>query len=640
MWANWCPSRDGGHSHCQTKYRNAQHVEPSWRKNHCQHYILAAACNAIGPRRGVKLVLCITAGQPRCALSLRFQPCVCRRGPAWRVTRSGHFEIYAQSSDQRARAISGGSSSCAPFSSSRRLESRFIAAGPGDRFRFRAGISSPTVCDPPRMPITSALGSQDYIVMGTDDPAKFGLAAHEYAHLVLRAPAFQLPPWLKEGLAEFFATLHVTEHATELGGVLPGRLQHSPKRGPGCRSAELLSVSEESQKRLKSRRCGFVLCRKLGADRNVDAVAQVCSRVFRRFWRSPNLDVEAVTRDLHQWIDQPKLPVIQLPEVAAPPVRVQVSDVPPAGRAVLARAGSFGRGRVRSRRGAVPALPETAETSAALGAIALHKGDSGARAGPGNEPSIKASPTPSSVTNTRFSPIKRACPPTIFVRRSSARSRFSPISTMPTTNWRCSKRTPAIMKRRCERVPRHADGAGHARVSLTGWRWRTHSMNWAGATKLIPPPSTPANTPPPPAERARAAEQTYIAQTDPGVQFARDASGHLQLVTTRMPHQQSDWNPFIEPGDDIHASRATLREIDCGQPTTIRMEAAGKLVALAIPDLQHVQMRHAPSEFVCGPQPSGTRVMRRLRANAGGTTAGIVRGMDFSPSSINPAAAP
>ena len=72
----------------------------------------------------------------------------------------------------------------------------------------------------------------------------------------------------------------------------------------------------------------------------------------------------------------------------------------------------------------------------------------------------------------------------------------------------------------------------------------------------------------------------------------------MQLATTRTPHQQSDWNPFIEAADDIQRIQGTLREIDCGKVTTIRVEASGKSLTLAIPDLQHVQMRHAPPEFV------------------------------------------
>jgi hypothetical protein len=130
------------------------------------------------------------------------------------------------------------------------------------------------------------------------------------------------------------------------------------------------------------------------------------------------------------------------------------------------------------------------------------------------------------------------------------------------------------------------------------------------------------------AERTRAAQQAYIAQTDLGVQFARDSSGHLQLETTRMPHQTADWNPFIEPDDDVQRLQGRLREIDCGKTTSIRVEAAGKLVTLAIPDLQHVQMRHAPAEFTCGPQTGSGVVVDYARApNAGGNN--IVRGMDF-----------
>jgi len=126
------------------------------------------------------------------------------------------------------------------------------------------------------------------------------------------------------------------------------------------------------------------------------------------------------------------------------------------------------------------------------------------------------------------------------------------------------------------------------------------------------------------AERARAAEQTFIARTDLAVRFAHDASGRLILVTTRMPHQQADWNPFIEPSDDIRRVQGTLREIDCSGVTTIRVEAAGKVVALAIPDLQHVQMRHAPAEFTCGPQDPVATVIVDYAAPGG-----IVRGMDF-----------
>ena len=95
-----------------------------------------------------------------------------------------------------------------------------------------------------------------------------------------------------------------------------------------------------------------------------------------------------------------------------------------------------------------------------------------------------------------------------------------------------------------------------------------------------------------------------------------------------MPHQQSDWNPFIEPGDDIHHVQGTLRSIECGDVTAIGVEEAGTLLRLAIPDLQHVQMRHAPAEFVCGPQ-APTPVTVDYARTPGALTDGVVRGMEF-----------
>ena len=67
---------------------------------------------------------------------------------------------------------------------------------------------------------------------------------------------------------------------------------------------------------------------------------------------------------------------------------------------------------------------------------------------------------------------------------------------------------------------------------------------------------------------------------------------------------------------------------------------AGTLLTLAIPDLQHVRMRHAPADFVCGPQPEATKVTVDYARTQNGTATGIVRGMDFSPASVNPEAAP
>jgi hypothetical protein len=166
----------------------------------------------------------------------------------WRLAQTEHFQIYTQSSAERARGIllwfeqlraffeqQGGWK--APSSPPVRVVV-FTSGQEYQPYRLRSNSDAYYV----------GTQNQTYIVMGTDNPAKFGVAAHEYAHVILGASGLKLPLWLKEGLAEFFATLHITEHATELGGALPGRLQTLQKR-TWMPLAQLMSLSDDSQRR-------------------------------------------------------------------------------------------------------------------------------------------------------------------------------------------------------------------------------------------------------------------------------------------------------------------------------------------------------------------------------------------------------
>jgi Tfp pilus assembly protein PilF len=551
--------------------------------------------------------------------------------PSWRLTRSEHFEIYAQSSDQRARAIliwfeqlraffqqQGG------FETSSAPHVRVIVFASEQEYqpyRLRSTADAYSIGG----------GSQDYIVMGRDDPAEFGLAAHEYAHLALKASGVQLPPWLEEGLAEFFATLHITEHATELGGALPARLQ-TLRRRTWMPLAELMSLPDESQKR-QERSSADLFYAESWALTEMLLLSPKYALSFPKILAAPNLDADAVTRDLHHWIDQPNLPVIQLPQVTTPAVHVEVSDVPPvAAQLLFARlllaAGEFERAAARFR-----ALPDTAETSAALGAIALHQGDSD-NARRAWKRAIDQGVTDAKLCYQYAILADQAGLPPDDIRPALERA----VALQP--DFDDARFQLALL----EKNAGHSDAALqqlHAMqmVSETRayayWLALADTFNELGrrdeAQSAAQQAHEHATTP---AERAHAAQQTYIAQTDPGVQFARDASGNLQLVTTRRPYQQSDWNPFIEPADDIRRVQGKLLDVDCGNVTTIRVEAAGRLVTLAIPDLQHVQMRQAPPEFVCGPQtPAAAVIIDYARISTGG----VVRGMDFGPTSVSPA---
>src|ERR1700678_3855307 len=233
------------------------------------------------------------------ALALWCLPTLAFADPAWRLARSEHFEIYAQSNDQRAQAI---------LLWFEQLRAFFQQQGGG-----KAGSPAPVRVivfaseqeyQPYRLRSTAdayyvGSGSQDFIVMGTDDPARFGLAAHEYAHLVMRTSGAALAPWLKEGLAELFATLHITEHATELGGALPGRLRTLQTRA-WIPLPDLLSLSEESHRSLE-RGAMDVFYAESWALTEMLALSPRYAPSFPKILNRPALDAATVTRDLNQW---------------------------------------------------------------------------------------------------------------------------------------------------------------------------------------------------------------------------------------------------------------------------------------------------------------------------------------------------
>ncbi len=128
-------------------------------------------------------------------------------------------------------------------------------------------------------------------------------------------------------------------------------------------------------------------------------------------------------------------------------------------------------------------------------------------------------------------------------------------------------------------------------------------------------------------ERTRAADLAYIAQTHLAVRLSHDAAGNPQMVTTRVPNTAANFNPFIEPADDLRRVTGTLREIECGAPALrIWLDTSEGRLSLTIADPARVQMRHAPEAFVCGPQP-GNPVLVEYAARQ--NQDGLVRGLEF-----------
>ncbi|MBV8842205.1 MAG: hypothetical protein JO307_05280 [Bryobacterales bacterium] len=67
-------------------------------------------------------------------------------------------------------------------------------------------------------------GEHDTIVMSHIGSETFPVAIHEYVHLVIEHFGIVVPPWLNEGLAEYYSTLQQRGNKVVIGDIIPGRL--------------------------------------------------------------------------------------------------------------------------------------------------------------------------------------------------------------------------------------------------------------------------------------------------------------------------------------------------------------------------------------------------------------------------------
>jgi hypothetical protein len=101
------------------------------------------------------------------------------------------------------------------------------------------------------------------------------------------------------------------------------------------------------------------------------------------------------------------------------------------------------------------------------------------------------------------------------------------------------------------------------------------------------------------------------------------------MVTRRIPRRTEEWNPFVEPADEVRTITGALREVECGGPATrIVVEADESKHTFVIADPARVQMRNAPAEFTCGPQ-SGEAVVVVYAAPRSASGDAVVRGIEF-----------
>lgn len=345
--------------------------------------------------------------------------------------------------------------------------------------------------------------------------------------------------------------------------------------------------------------------------------------------------LEAIARDLHGWTGKRVPAPIGLPPAAPGSVAVEVSPVSPfVWRSRMAEvflaAGDLARAETLYRDLAREA-PEDAEIAAALGLIALRQDDrEGARRA--WKRAIDGHIADATLCYRYAVLAEDAGLPPGEIRAALERA----IALQP--DFDDARYLLALLEK----------NAGHQQAALalfrgmravaparaySYWSALADTLNELGRrTEARAAAATAAQYAGTPDERSRAAQLAWVAESDVAVQFARGADGRPHLVTTRVPHETQDFNPFIEPGDDIRRVQGTFRELDCAATgARIVVNTAEGSLSLAIEDPLRVQMRHAPAELICGPQPAGAAAVTVEYAvgRQGANTAGLVRGMEF-----------
>jgi tetratricopeptide (TPR) repeat protein len=581
----------------------------------------------------------------RCALPVVWAIGLCApawAGAPWKLTRNPHFYIYSQGSDASARSALQWFEQLRGFF----LQQTGLTLDHLPAVRVIA-FGSPSEYAPYRLRSADAYyvgaEAQDYIVMPGLGSSEFHTAAHEYAHLILHASGLRYPDWLKEGLAEFFSTVHVSESGSGLGGDLPARSQLL-RRHAWMPLSDLLALPEESVWPADRERAGLFYAQSwaltdmlfLSAEYGPhfpELVAALSfgapgSEALTKVYAKP---LDQIMRDLHAWVDGRGSPPIHLPGVAAPSGVAEVSDVSEfASRSLLAEllmaTGELDRAEALYRDLDREA-PGNADIAAALGTIALRRGDDdGARRE--WKRAIRAGVTDArlcyryavlaGVAGLSDDEVRPALERAVELRPDFDDARYL----LALLEKNASHYETAVTQLRAMR--RIAPGRQY-----DYWSILSDALNelhqYPDAKAAADQASRYATSP---TQRARAAQLAYMAQTDLAVQFVRDSSGRAQMVTTRVPHE-SDWNPFIEAGDDMRQVQGSVKEIDCGGDVTrFVVEAGGQRLKLTIEDPSRVRMRNAPPEFVCGSQEANYVLVEYAVSKNKGTD-GLIRGVEF-----------
>jgi tetratricopeptide (TPR) repeat protein len=557
----------------------------------------------------------------------------------WSVARDSHFEVYAQD------APDGGHSTLLWFEKLRALVRRQTGLTVDARQPVRViAFHSEADYDPFRLqPTTDAYyvgsGARNYIVLPSSGPAVFRTAAHEYAHFVLNASGLKLPPWLDEGVADLFSTVEIDNRGCRIGGDLAAR-RATLRRRPWIPLGELLELPADSPVR-RNRETTDVFYAESWALTEMLALAPDYAPHFPGFLSGAasgasagrtlparfGKSLDAITRDLHNWVNRQnprpaQFPAPNVTDAAVETAPVAVVPMQLILAEVLLAARQLDRSEALYRELAHDS-PQTADVWAGLGAVAMARGDS-AHARELWKRALDLGIQDADLCFRYADLLDRAGIAGDGLRSALERAilldpglddaRYK-LALMDANTGRNEAALAQLRAMRQIAPARAFDYWCTMADVLTGLGRSEEAQTAAHQAAQF---ATTAE------EHRRAGTLAFQAHSHIAVQFARDAEGNTKLVTTRIPDEVADFNPFIEPGDDIRVARGTLKTVDCSAAVLrLSIETLEGLLTVSIPDPSRVLMRHAPAEFTCGPQdPAKVTVEYETAKN-------VARGIEF-----------
>jgi tetratricopeptide (TPR) repeat protein len=556
---------------------------------------------------------------------------------SWSLAANPHFEVYSQRDSasavdlvarlERLRAWMIREAGLQP---DRLRPARVIAFGSAAEYRtYRLHSNAEAYY----------IGTEgrDYIVFSLDSPRASALAAHEYAHMALHSAGIELPRWLSEGLAEVFATLSIDDASGALGGDRPEHSQllrraawiplpdllrvRDSKDQPALFYAEswalsdMLSFSSDYRSKLRA------LVGALAAMSPESAFATVHARTL-----------DEVAADLRSWIDRRKTTSpLKLAGVAPDAAPARISEIGPLRARVLLAGLLLDAGDLHRAeslyRDLLHDAPLDGDVQAGLGTIVFQRGDA-ADARQRWARALELGVSDDALCYRYFALANSRLPDAearaLLERAVALRPNFDEARySLALMEKNAGNDRVALDHLRAMRPPSRSRAFAY-------WSAIADALNtldrYDEAEAAAQTASTHASTP---AEKTRAAELAYLARTELAVRVAPDAAGRPKMVTTRVPRRATDWNPFVEPQDDVRRAEGTLREIDCaGTATRFVVETGTARLVLTVADPSRVRMLNAPPEFTCGPQ-NGEPVSVVYAAAQSGPNEGVVRGIEF-----------